>query len=452
MADLSPDVIEELLELVERRHDALIRNILPDLHPSEIARMLDALDADARAYLFGLLKPEVASEVLLELDELHREKLLDEMAPKEITRIVKHLDSDDAADLVGELEEPVKTEVLGRLDREEADTLRTLLAYDEDSAGGIMASEFVGISPAAGVDDAIQMIRENAEKMEDIYTIYAVDDEGKLRGVVSLRALLLARRGARLESIMEEPELTVPPEMDQEDVALRVRQYDLVEVPVVDGEGRMLGVITVDDVVDVLEEEADEDLARMTGTGDESVVTDSVLHASRHRLPWLLVGLGGGILAAYFLSRFELSLDLREFISLAFFVPVIMAMGGNVAIQSSSIAVRSLALGESAYRVMGRRILKEFLVSLLNGLVCGGVLAIVAGFWLNARWLALLIGVALFAVILISTTVGAFVPVILHRMRIDPALATGPFVTTSNDVLGIVVYLSLARWLLPIVR
>jgi magnesium transporter len=185
----------------------------------------------------------------------------------------------------------------------------------------------------------------------------------------------------------------------------------------------------------------------MTGTVDESVVTVSVLHAVARRLPWLLVGLGGGLVSALVISRYEV--NIRELVGLAFFVPVITAMGGNVAIQSSSIAVRALAMGEGAYRVMGRRILKEFLASLLNGLVCGAFLGFIAGVWLDAEWMAMLLGAALFAVIIVGTTVGAVVPVVLNRLRVDPALATGPFVTTTNDVLGIVVYLALASWLLP---
>ncbi len=452
MADLAPEVIDELLDLVERRHDAMIRNILPNLHFSEIARLLDALDTDDRDYLFDLLDPEVASEVLIELDDHTREDLLEDMPPEEISEYVEHLDSDDATDIIGELDEPVQEDVLERLDDEDAEAVRSLLVYDEESAGGIMASEFISLAPSSSVDEAIRTIRELVDEMPNLTAIYTVDETERLSGVVPLSALLLAKRGTILQGLMEPPELTVPPEMDQEEVARRVSQYDLVEVPVVDENKRMIGVITVDDVVDVMEEEADEDLARMTGTVAESVVADSVLHASGHRLPWLLLGLAGGILAAYIMSRFENALSLKEFVNLAFFIPVIMAMGGNVAIQSSSIAVRSLALGEGAYRAMGRRILKEFLVSLLNGLVCGGVLAIASGLWLGSFWLAILIGVALFCVILISTTIGALVPVILDRMKVDPAIGTGPFVTTSNDVLGIVVYLSLAHWLIPIIR
>jgi magnesium transporter len=447
MERLPAGTIDELLDLIEHRQDAMIRNILPDLHPADVADLLDSLGSDDRAYLFDVLSPAIASEVLPELDQRHREQLVEEMEPAEISEFVGQLSSDDAADIVGELEEPVRKQVLARLGREEAQELRSLLEYKEESAGGIMASEFLALGPTATVEDAIRSIRETAGEIPQVYFLYVLSDDRRLLGVVSLRSLLLARRGATLESLMAPPEVRVPPEMDQEEVARRFRQYDLVEVPVVDAESRMLGVITIDDIVDVIEEEAQEDVARMTGTVDESVVTASVLHAVGRRLPWLLVGLGGGLVSALVISRYEV--NIRELVGLAFFVPVITAMGGNVAIQSSSIAVRALAMGEGAYRVMGRRILKEFLASLLNGFVCGAFLGFIAGVWLDAEWMAMLLGAALFAVIIVGTTVGAVVPVVLNRLRIDPALATGPFVTTTNDVLGIVVYLSLASWFLP---
>lgn len=449
MTVLSDDVIAELRELVAGRDDALVRNLLPNLHVSDIARLLDSLDADARAYLFGLLDAESRSAVLLDLDERHRGQLVDEMASPEIRAIVERLDSDDAADLMGELEDPVRDEVLRSLDREDARELRVLLAFPEDTAGGIMASEFLLLDPGATVEQAISEMRAHAGELGDVYSVFVAPFGGPLAGSVALRDLLIAGRGARLGDVMT-PTPTVPPEMDQEEVARRFRAYDVIEMPVVGPDGRMLGIITVDDVVDVMEEEAAEDIARLAGTIDESAVADSVRHATTRRLPWLIVGLGGGLLAALALSRYELSL--REVVSLAFFVPVINAMGGNVAMQSSSIAVRSLALGSGAYRALGRHVLKEFRVSLVNGLVCGMLLALVVGLWLETAWLAALIGTSLFSVILISTTVGAFVPVVLDRMKVDPALAAGPFVTTANDVLGVIVYLSLAKLIIPHVR
>jgi magnesium transporter len=449
MSALSDDVIAEVRELVASRDDALVRNLLPDLHISDVAGLLDSLDAEARAYLFDLLDDEARSSVLLELDERHRGQLVDEMAPREISEIVGRLESDDAADLVGELEDPVRDEVLRRLDRDDAQELRSLLAYPDDSADGIMASEFMLLPPGGTVEQAIHEMRARAGELGDIYNVFVAPEGGPLAGSVALRDLLIARRGARLEDVMT-PTPTVPPEMDQEDVARLFRNYDVIEMPVVGSDGRMLGVITIDDVVDVMEEEAAQDMARFAGTVDESAAVDSVLHATSRRLPWLVVGLAGGLLAALVLSRYELSL--KEVVSLAFFVPVINGMGGNVAMQSSAIAVRSLALGSGAYRALGRRVLKEFLVSVVNGLVCGVVLAVVVGFWLKMAWLALLIGASLFSVILIATTVGAFVPVTLDRMKIDPALAAGPFVTTANDVLGVIVYLSLAKLIIPHVR
>lgn len=444
---LSPEVIEEILDLVSRRQDAMVRNLLPNLHPAEIADLLDALDSESRTFVFDCLPATVRSDVLVELDERHRGELVEAMAPSELSEIVQELDSDDAADFVGELDEDVQEAVLDRLDAEDAAEIRLLLAYEDDTAGGIMATEFVSAGPDDTVDDAIERIREAAPDMAHIHHVYVKESDGSLMGVVSLRDLLLSRKGAPLRNVVAEVPLSVPPELDQEEVARLVRQYDVIEVPVVDTAGRMIGRITVDDIVDVIEEEAERDLARITGTGDESAVTDSVLHATGRRLPWLLVGLVGGLLAAIVLSRFELSL--KALVSLAFFVPVINAMGGNVAIQSASIAVRGLAVGPGAYRAIGRRVAKEFFVSVLNGAVCGVVLGGVVYLWLDSSGLALLVCLSLFAVILIATTVGATIPILLDRLRIDPALAAGPFVTTANDVLGIVIYLTLASWVLP---
>jgi magnesium transporter len=448
MSQLSPDIIDELLDLVEQRQDALIQNILPSLHPADMADVMKPLDAEARRYLFDLLGDAVRSEVLVELDPVIREELVQAMAPPEIGLLVGNLDSDDAADLVGELEDDVQEAVLAHLDHEDAADIRNLLTYEEDSAGGIMAAEYIELPPSTTVEATIVEIRRVADEMPTLHFVYVVDEEGNLLGRVSLRSLLLASPTAHLLELRKEPKLRVHPDMDQEDVARAFRQYDVVEAPVVSGDGAMLGVITVDDVVDVIEEEATEDLARIAGTEGRTSV--SVLHASGRRLPWLLVGLVGGLLAALALSRYELSL--KEIVSLAFFIPVINAMGGNVAMQSSSIAVRGLAVGPGIYHALGRQMLKEFLVSVLNGLVCGVLLAVVVGIWLQSPWLALLIGIALFTVILIATTVGALVPVLLDRMKIDPALAAGPFVTTANDVLGILIYLSLADVLLPHLR
>jgi magnesium transporter len=445
MADLSQDIVQEIGVLVESRADALIQNLLPDLHPADLADLFDYLGSEDRAYVFGLLSSEQRSAVLLELDERRREELVDEMAPREITQLVEHLDSDDAADLVGELEEPVRTEVLSQLEKSDADELRTLLAYPDDSAGGIMAGEFLSLPPTTRVVEAVDAIRAAAEDI-DPYFVYVADEGSRLRGTVPLRALLLSKAGTTLEEILTPAELVIPPEMDQEEVARLFKRYDAVEAPVVDALGRMLGVITVDDVVDVIEEEAEEDIARLAGTGDESASMDSVLYATRRRLPWLLVGLLGGLLSALVLSRFEVSL--RTLVSLAFFVPVITATGGNVAIQSSSITIRGLALGPTAYRAMGRRLFREFLVSLLNGLACGIILGGIVAAWLHEPMFAVLIAGSLFSVVLLATMLGSLVPILLNRVGIDPALAAGPFLTASNDIVGILVYLSLARLLL----
>ena len=432
------ELLEDIDDLVQSRSSAALLNILTDLHPADIATILNELHEEEAPYLFELLAPETASEVLLELNEHVREDLLEELGAKRLTEIVEELDSDDAVDIVAEMDEDVAEQVLEKLEPGESAELRELLAYDEDTAGGLMATEFPTVLHTGSVEDAIEAVRRTAEETPDIYEVYAVDEDGTLRGVVDLKNLLLVNPHTLIAEIMDSEVISVRTDVDQEDVANVMRKYDLLTLPVVTGENVPVGLITFDDIADVIHEEAQEDIQRMSGIIDDSDTSSSVFDIFRGRLPWLLVGFAGELLAALVLSSFEE--ELGKVLAAAFFIPIIMAMGGNAGIQASSIVVRGLATGELALSRTFRRLGRELLAALLNGSICSALLFGIVFYWMGDAQFGLTVGLSLLVVIINATLVGATVPLFLDRMNIDPALATGPFITTSNDALGLFIY------------
>jgi len=386
--------------------------------------------------------------VLVELDESVQETLLKSLSEAEISRLLGDMESDDAADVVGSLDEEKAQKVLSTLDLESRREMRRLLAYDEDTAGGIMALEVAAVLETDDVSQAIHKIRELVEQegIKDIYNVFVVSEDGILLGELNLRQLILAQADTPVQELMNPEIISVPTSMDQEEVAAVVRKYDLVSLPVVDEYRRLMGRITVDDVVDVLAEEAEEDLSIIAGTGAEELWERSTFKVFRERIPWLFAALIGGLIAASVMHHFEATL--LQMIALAFFVPVITAMGGNTGVQSSSIVVRGLATGEIALRDLLPRLWKEIRVALLNGLVLGAVLGGIVALWLKQPDLGLLIGSILLINICVATTLGASVPIVLKKFGVDPALAMGPFVTTANDILGLMIYLGLAVFFL----
>jgi magnesium transporter len=435
--------IKQIEDLVEAGEVEELQQLLSSLHPSDIADIFPRLGRLEQNFVWDLLPEQLSPEVLVELDEHIQEKLLKKLPEGEIGRLLDELESDDAADVVGALDEEKAQKVLSTLDLESRREMRRLLAYEEDTAGGIMALEVAAVLETDTVDQAIQKIRDLHEKegIEDIYTVYVTSQDGVLKGAVSLRQLILARPQTRISDIMESDIISVSTDTDQEEVAALVRKYDLVSLPVVDSSHRLMGRITVDDVMDVIAEEAEEDLSIIAGTGDEEPGDRSALRTTRERLPWLLTGLFGGLISATVLHHFQASLV--EMIALAFFVPVITAMGGNTGIQSSSIVVRGLATGEITLRDLVPRLWKELRVALLNGVILGAVLGSIVAVWLQEPRLGVLIGCILLLNIIIASLLGATVPILLKRIGVDPALSMGPFVTTANDIIGLLIYLSL---------
>jgi len=438
---LSEELIDLVKTLIREESTHPLKKLIDEMPAADAADLLEHLDHDERLHIFELLKPEGAGEVLLEMEPPVQERVLSDLDNKAISDIVQELDSDDAADLVGDLPAERARQIIETVGEEVSRELRKLLPYPEDSAGGIMALEYVAVNADSTVQEAIETIRTKREEVENVYYLFVVDDHQRLVGVVSLKDLVLEAPTRRLKEIMNPEVISAYIYNDQEEVAHLVKKYNLVSIPVVDEHHRLVGRITHDDIIDVIEEEADEDIALMAGVINQEIAEESPLKISRARLPWLIVGLFGGILAAVVINQFESSLE--KVVALSFFFPVIMAMGGNTGTQAATVAVRGLATGDISVMNIGKRIWVEMKVALVNGIICGILLSFVVGIWLSSYRLGSVVGIALIIIVISSGFVGASVPLVLKKMDIDPALATGPFVTTSNDILSLFIYLTL---------
>lgn len=442
-------LLEDLEELIEQDAKGHIANLLVDLYPSDIADLLESLDDEKKNYIFDLLDAKKASGVLLEMVDYPRCHLLESLDESFISKIVGEMDSDDATDIVGELPVQVAERVLATIDRRESREVKELLQYDEKSAGGVMAAEFVAVRQDETVQEAIEQIRKAAGEVEEIYNVYVVDGLGTLVGVLSLRKLIVSNPGRKVSEIMNRDVISVKTDVDQEEVANLVRRYDLVAIPVVNDYGRLVGRITIDDIVDIIDEEASEDISRMAGTSEEEIAEESVIRIAGIRLPWILTSLFGGLFSATVLAFFRDTLG--SLLPLVFFIPVITAMGGNIGIQSSSIVVRGIATGDiNIYRI-GKRIFQEARVGIIMGLACGLTVGAVAYFWQGNPILGVIVALSMLCAIGVAATMGALVPIIFKKLDIDPAIATGPFVTLSNDIVGLIIYLGLATLLLRLV-
>jgi magnesium transporter len=436
---ISEKLIEDVKNFIKEQNSRSLKNLIDSMRAADVADLIEHLNPDERLYLFDILEPEGAGEVLVEIKPPVQERLISDLDNKVITEIVQELDSDDAADIVGDLPAERAKEIIKILEDDVSEELEKLLPYEEDTAGGIMALEFVSVKTRMTIEEAINTIREKREEVINIYYIWVVDDFGRLVGVVSLKDLVLEPPRTVVRDIMNPEVISVNVHRDQEEVYHIVKKYDLVAVPVVDDHNRLVGRITHDDILDVVEEEADEDIAFMAGVIRQEIAEESPLKISRARLPWLIAGLFGGILAAIVINQFESSLE--KVIALAFFFPVIMAMGGNTGTQASTVAVRGLATGDISLMNIGKRLFTEMKVALINGMICGVLLGLIVGIWLKDFGLGAVVAFSLIIIVLWSGLIGAGVPLALKRFNVDPALATGPFVTTSNDILSLLIYL-----------
>jgi magnesium transporter len=435
--EVDEELLNDIRELIHEDVRIGLLNILADLHPADIADLVENVGPEERQYLFDLLTPDVAGEVLAELGGSARDDVLSFLSPEKITTIVSELESDDAADLLAGLPRHVASRILKAIEADEAARVESLLRYREDSAGGIMGTEVLTVQATDTVKTAIRKAREFARRGLQLDVLYVVDASGVLLGFLPVGDLIIEGPGRRMAKVMRSA-VSVTAETDQEEVANIIEKYDLVSVPVVNDRNQVIGRITVDDVVDVIKEEATEDIERMAGLAGTEETSSSVFATSRIRLPWLFVGFIGEMLSAMVLKSFQASLD--EIIASAFLIPIIMAMGGNAGIQSSAIVVRGLATGEVQAAKVGRRLGKEAGIAIVNGLILSAALFAVCFYWLGDLRFGLVAGLALMVVITNATIVGAMIPLVLDRLKVDPAIATGPFITTTNDSLGLLIY------------
>jgi magnesium transporter len=444
--ELSLDYLEQLKSAIAQKDESTLKAQLEELYAVDIALILDRLDIDEANYLYDLLDEELAADCLLEMEEEKREALLSTFSTKEIAEQLDNMDSDDAADVINELPEEIQDEVLSHIeDIDQASDIADLMSFEEGTAGSLMAKELVSVYAHETVSACIDEIRRQTENVDVLYAVYVVDDNEKLIGMLSLKKLIVSHPLARVEEIFDGDIISVKTSASSEEVAELIQKYDLVVLPVVDQLGRLVGRITIDDVVDVMREEAEKDIQLMSGITDDVDSNDSLWRLSRARIPWLLVGMCGGIVGSRIIGSYEDQIQLRP--EMAFFIPLIGATGGNVGVQSSAIIVQGLANNTLIADRIAPKLLKELGVGLINGLICS---SLILGYNLliSESWaLAATVSVALFTVILCASFLGTFVPLTMNRFKINPALATGPFVTTLNDIIGISIYFLVGRLL-----
>lgn len=443
---LSPELIEKIELLVEERNDKELLLHLQDLHHADIAEILEELGLDESTYIIKLLDSEKTAEVLMELHEDDREKILNNLSSKEIADELEEMDTDDAADILAELSEERKEEVIASIeDTEHAEDLKELLRYDEDSAGGLMAKELVRVRETWTVAGCVREMRRQAENVTRVHSIYVVDKDDKLIGRLSLKDLLSVNPKTKISEIYIPRVDYVNVHTEGEEVARIMQKYDLEAIPVVDEIGRLVGRITIDDIVDFIKEEAEKDYQLAAGISQDVEADDSIWQLSRARLPWLVLGLFGGLGSVYIMQGFDEALE--NFPILFFFTPLIAAMAGNVGVQSSAIIVQGLA-NDNIRGSLFKRLLKEVGLSLLNGIALAA-LVFLFGFIVGQDQLtSLAIALSLLLVIIVAALVGTFVPIILDKRGIDPAIATGPFITTSNDIFGIFLFFYISKLIL----
>lgn len=439
---LTDELIEKVEILIEDENDKELKILLNEYHHADIAEILDDLDNEDAVYVIKLLDSETTSDILMELDEDIREKILENLSTKEIAEEVEELDTDDAADMISELPEGRQAEVIAYIeDHEHREEIQELLAYDEDTAGGLMAKELVKVYETWTVAGCLRRIRGQAKDVTRVHSVYVVDKQDKLIGRLSLKDLIISKSDIKIADIAKDNVDWVNVNDDVEDVAKVMSKYDLEAIPVVDDNQILLGRITIDDIVDVLKEEADKDYQLAAGITQDVEADDSVWELTKARLPWLVLGLFGGLGSVFIMKGFE---EVMETVpSLFFYTPLIAAMAGNVGVQSSAIIVQGIA-NDNVKGSMGSRLLKEIGLSLINGFALA-LLVILFGFLINQNPTeSLAIAVSMMSVIVVAALVGTFVPIILDKRGIDPAIATGPFITTSNDILGIYLFFVLS--------
>lgn len=445
--ELTDELVEQVEQLIASNSDTELNTLLSEFHHADIAEILDEVDLEDATYVIKLLDSETTSEILMELDEDNREKILKTLSAKEIAEEVEELDTDDAADIIAELSEERQAEVISNIENEAHKAeIKELLAYDQDTAGGLMGKELVKVYENWTVAGCLRRIRGQAKDVKRVHSIYVVDRQNKLIGRLSLKDLIVAKSDQKIADIYIKNVDYVTVEEDAEEVAKIMQKYDLEAIPVVNDNQTLLGRITIDDIVDVIREEADRDYQMAAGISQGVEADDSIWKLTKARLPWLLIGVFGGLGAASIIEYFNEAMG--SFIVLLSFVPLIQATAGNVGVQSSAIVVQGLA-NDSVDSNIIKRLIKEFFLAIVNGFAIALVALVITHFIFGTPYIvSITIGIALISVIIMAAIIGTFIPFFLDKRGIDPAVATGPFITTSNDVFGILTYFLIAKLIL----
>lgn len=450
--DVDVQLLGDISDLIESKSDNLLKNILADIYPADIALIVENLSDDEGAYLFNLLDEENSAEVLLELSDYHRDYILENLPAEKISEIVGEMDSDDATDIIAELEDEKAEDVLEKMEHEDSSEVKELLAYEEHTAGGIMQKEFVTVKVSDSINRAVEIIKEEAPDNEHLYHVWVTDISGKLVGIVSLKKIIVAldTPAMIMADIMSGEVISVEVNTDQEEVANIMRKYDLVSVPVVDENERVVGKISFDDIADIMEEEFTEDVARIVGSDAEELESKSPFQVAWLRLPWVLITLGIQFFAGVVIHYYDETL--AKVLLLTSFMPIISAISGNTGLQASAMTVRALATGGVTLNRWAEPIKRSLKISLIIGSICGLIIGVIGAIWYGKIMFGLVVGVSMCISINISAFVGTSTPLLSKRLGFDPAITVGPFETAFQDVVGITVFLTLStlalKWLL----
>lgn len=449
--EIDAQLLGDISELIQSKSDNLLKNILADIYPADIALIIDNLTEEEGLYLFQLLEEETSAEVLLELGDYHREFILEHLSSSEISEIVGEMDSDDATDIIGDLEQDRAVDVLDKMEAEDSSEVKELLNYDENTAGGIMQKEFVIVKTTDSISRAVEIIREEAPDNEHLYHVWVTDEAGKLVGIVSLKKIIVAldTPAVIMADIMSTEVISVDTDTDQEEVASIMRKYDLVSVPVVDANERVVGKISFDDIADIMEEEFSEDVAKIVGSDAEELESKSPFQIAWLRLPWVLITLGIQFFAGVVIHHYDETL--AKVLLLTSFMPIISAISGNTGLQASAMTVRALATGGVTLSKWREPVKRAMMISLIIGSTCGLIVGAIGAFWFGKVIFGLVVGLSMLISINISAFVGTTTPLLSRKLGFDPAITVGPFETAFQDVVGITVFLTLStfalRWL-----
>ncbi|MEM7087306.1 MAG: magnesium transporter [Bacteroidota bacterium] len=445
---LTTDLLQKIEQLIAKKDGHALKELLTDFHFADVAEILEDLNSNDATYLIKLLESEITSEALMELDEDSREKILDRLSPKEIAEELSEMDTDDAADVVAELDDDIQQQVIDKIEDEDlAADIVELISYDEKSAGGLMAKELVRVKETWTVAGCVREMRRQAKNVTRVHSIYVTDKEGKLKGRLSLKDLLTTSEKDHISDVYIPKVDYVTVHTEGDEVARVMQKYDLEAIPVIDEEGILVGRITIDDIVDYIKDEAEKDYQLAAGISQDVEADDSIFELTKARLPWLILGLLGGLASVFILQDFEHLMSDPEVKMLFFFTPLIAAMAGNVGVQSSAIIVQGLA-NDIVKGSLLNRLIKEVGLSLINGIALGALVILFGAIMQYSIAFSATIAVSMLSVIIIAALIGTFVPIILDKRGIDPAIATGPFITTSNDIFGIFLFFYISKIIL----